>query len=107
MKLVHYQTLESVTPDELKQLIRIKEKFNENRSYWERIKLWRKSDILDRLEPSGARWGFSRVKSERDKMQLLSVLRMMSLATPRLTWIMYDESNGGCEMVLKGGSSIA
>ncbi|MGC8816452.1 MAG: hypothetical protein ACP5PX_01340 [Candidatus Hadarchaeum sp.] len=87
--------------------MRIKEKFNENRSYWERIKLWRKSDLLNHLEPSGARWGFSRVKNEKDKMQLLSAIRTMSLATPRLTWIMYDESNGGDEIVLKGGSSVA
>ncbi|MBC7218591.1 MAG: hypothetical protein H5T49_00435 [Hadesarchaea archaeon] len=58
------------------------------------------------MEPDGARWGFSRVKNEGDKKALLSVLKTMSQATPRLTWIMYDESNGGHELVLKGGSSV-
>lgn len=107
MKLVHYQTLEAVEPEELRQLVRIKARFNEDRGFWERIKLWRKSDILERLEPNGARWGFTRARNDEDRLRLVLTIREMSQATPRLTWVMYDEGNGGKEVVLKGGATVA
>ena len=107
MKLVHYQTLEAVEPEELWQLNRIKARFNEDRSFWERIKLWRKSDILKRLEPSGARWGFTRARNNQDRLKLVLTIKEMSRATPRLTWVLYDEGDGGKEVVLKGGTAVA
>jgi len=107
LKLVHYQTLEAVEPEELQRLLRIKTKFNEDRSFWERIKLWRKSDILQGLEPSGARWGFTRARDDEDKLKVFKTIREMSRTTPRLTWILYEESNGGKEVVLKGGVPVA
>lgn len=107
MKLIHYQTLEAVAPEELRRLVRIKAKFNEDRCFWERIKLWRKSDILERLKPNGARWGFTRARDDKDRLRLVLTLREMSQATPRLTWVMYDEGNGGKEVVLKGGTAVA
>ncbi len=107
LKLVHYQTLEAIEPEELRQLTRIKAKFNEDRSFWERIKLWRKSDILERLEPSSARWGFTQARDDEDRLRLLLTIREMSQATPRLTWVLYDEDNGGKEVILRGGATIA
>ena len=99
MQLVHYQTLEAVNPEELRALQAIKERFNEQRDFWGKIKLWRKADILEGLEPSGARWGFTRVSSDAERQQVLSTIRRMSEATPRLTWLIYDEANGGKEIV--------
>ncbi|HID60806.1 MAG TPA: hypothetical protein EYP46_02970 [Hadesarchaea archaeon] len=107
MRLVHYQTLEAVAGEELQALQRIRSRFNEHRSFVERIKLWRKSDILEELEPKDARWGFSRLHGDKDKPQLLSTLRRMSRATPRLTWVLYDEDNGGEEVMLRGGRRVA
>ncbi|MDI6883711.1 MAG: hypothetical protein QMD00_01000 [Hadesarchaea archaeon] len=107
MKLIHYQTLEAVDPEELQALRIVKEQFNERRSFWERIKLWEKSDILAELEPKGARWGFTRVRDDRDRLQVVLTLRRMSQATPRLTWVLYDECNGGKEVVLRGGNPVA
>jgi len=59
------------------------------------------------MEPGGARWGFTRARDEKDRLRLLTTLRKMSRATPRLTWVMYDEGNGGKEVVLKGGVVVA
>ena len=107
LKLVHYQTLEAVEPEEMRQLVRIKARFNGERGFWERIKLWRKSDILERLEPSDARWGFTRARDDEDRLRLVLTIREMSQATPRLTWVLYDEGNGGKEVVLKDGTAVA
>ncbi len=107
MKLIHYQTLEDVGEEELRLLLRIKSKFNEDRGFWDRIKLWRKSDILNGLEPSDARWGFTRAKDGDDRRRLILAIRNMSKTTPRLTWVLYDDNNGGKEIVLKGGVTVA
>lgn len=107
MKLIHYQTLEAVDPDELWSLRVVKGRFNEQRSFWERIKLWEKSDILAELEPKGARWGFTRVRDDQDRLQVLLAIRRMSQVTPRLTWVLYDEGNGGKEVVLRSGKPVA
>ncbi len=107
MELVHYQTLEAVGQEELQALRHIKNQFNEHRSFWERIKLWRKSDILMGLVPEDARWGFARARDGEDRLQMLSTIRRMSQATPHLTWVLYDESNGGEEVVLRSGRRVA
>lgn len=107
MGLIHYQTLEAVGPKELRALCAIKEQFNAGRSFGERIKLWRKSDILEGLKPLGARCGFTRVRDDEDRLQVILALRRMSQATPRLTWLLYDEGNSGKENVLKGGKLVA
>lgn len=106
MRLVHYQTLEAVGTEELQTLCRIRGWFNESRSFFDRVKLWRKSDIMDGLKPKDARWGFTRTRDEEDRSQLLSVIRRMSQATPHLTWVVYDDGNGG-EFVLRGGRQVA
>ncbi len=70
MKLIHYQTLEPVNPEELRALSQIRNEYNAGRAFNEKIKLWRKSDILDGIEPKDARWGFVRVQSDDEKLQV-------------------------------------
>ena len=103
LRLIHYQTLEPVKNGDLQILSRVKSKFNEDRNFWERLKLWRKSDILEGMEPSEARWGFTRPRDEGDRQRVILAVREMSRATPRLTWLLYEDGNGGKETVLKGG----
>ncbi len=107
MGLIHYQTLETVGPEELRALRAIKGEFNARRAFSERIKLWRKSDILEGMEPRGARWGFTRVRDDKDRLRIVLTIRRMSQATPRLTWLLCDEGDGSGEVVLKGGKPVA
>ena len=107
MELIHYQTLEAVCPEELRALQALKEEFNAQRSFNERIKLWRKSDILEGMEPRDARWGFTQVRSHEERLRVALTVRRMSAATPRLTWVLYDEGDGGREVMLKGGKLVA
>jgi len=107
MELIHYQTLEAVGPDELQALRALKEEFNAQRAFNERIKLWRKSDILEGMEPRDARWGFTRVRDDEERLRVVLTVRRMSVATPRLTWVLYDEGDGGREVVLRGGKPVA
>ncbi|MCS7132029.1 MAG: hypothetical protein NZ934_04820, partial [Hadesarchaea archaeon] len=88
---IYYQTLEAVAPEELEILRRLKEDYNAGcRSSRERIKLWRKGDILTCMEPLEARWGFSWA-GDGGKGRVLEALQRMSVATPRLTWVIFDE----------------
>jgi hypothetical protein len=107
MKLIHYQTLESIGPEEFQALRRIKEQFNEGRGFWKRIKLWRKSDLLEGLEPRESRWGFTRIEDEQERLRLLLTIKRMSEATPGVTWVVYDESNGGTELVIRAGRVVS
>ena len=107
MELIHYQTLEAVGPEELRTLQTIKEEFNAQRSFNERIKLWRKSDILEGMEPRDARWGFTHARDDEERLRVVLTVRRMSAATPQLTWLLYDEGDGGKEVVLKAGKPVA
>jgi hypothetical protein len=107
MELIHYQTLEAVGPDELQALRVVKGEFNAQRAFNERIKLWRKSDILDGMEPRDARWGFTRARDDEDRLLVVLTVRRMSAATPRLTWLLYDDGDGGREVVIKAGKPVA
>jgi hypothetical protein len=107
MRCLHYQTLEPVGTEELGTIRRIRERFNDGKGFWERIKLWKKSDIVNGLEPQDSRWGFSRVRGERARLQLLQVIGRMSRATPSLTWVVYDDGDGGRELVIRGGRPVA
>ena len=107
MGLIHYQTLETVGPEELRALRVIKEEFNAQRTFSERIKLWQKSDILEGMVPRGARWGFTRVRDDEDRLRIVLTIRCMSWATPHLTWLLCDEGDGSREVVLKGGKPVA
>lgn len=105
MGLVYYQTVETVGPEELRALRAIKGKFNAGRSFSERIKLWRKGDILEGMEPRDARWGFTQVRDEEEKFRVISAIREMSAATPSLTWLLYDEDDNHGGLVIKGGKT--
>ncbi|MEW6222940.1 MAG: hypothetical protein AB1476_06560 [Candidatus Hadarchaeota archaeon] len=107
MRIVHYQTLEPVGSEDLAAIRRIREGFNDGKGFWDRIKLWRKSDVLEGLQPRESRWGFTRAKSEKGKLALLGTLQRISEATPGLTWVIYDDGNGGKELILKGGRAVA
>lgn len=107
MKLIHYQTLEPVAKSELRVLRRVKDGFNEGRCFWGRIKLWRKSDIVDGLEPRESRWGFTRVQDEEERLRVLLTLKRMSQMSPDVTWVVYDEGNGGGELVLRAGRVVS
>lgn len=104
MRLVHYQTIEPLK--ELHALQKIKEEFNQGKNFWDRIKLWKKGDIIDELEPKESRWGYTRVAGEEEYHLLFNTLRRMSEATPGVTWVIYDEGNGGTELLLRGGKII-
>jgi hypothetical protein len=106
LQLIHYQTLEAVGKEELRTMCRIRDRFNERRSFLNRIKLWRKSDILEGLEPRDARWGFTRACSKEERSKVILALRQLSQATPHLTWVVYEERNGG-EVLLRGGRPVA
>jgi hypothetical protein len=106
LQLIHYQTLEAVGKEEFRALCRIKDSFNERRSFIDRIKLWRKSDILDELEPRDARWGFTRACSKEERLKVILAIRQLSRATPHLTWVVYEEVNGR-EVFLRGGKPVA
>ena len=102
MKLIHYQTVEAVASEELAVLQEIAEEFNARRPIGERIRLWRKDQILACMRPAKARWGFTSVENG-GREQVLRAIERMSSATPRLTWVLYEEGNGDQELMLKGG----
>jgi hypothetical protein len=106
MGLLHYQTLEAVESGELELLKWIAREYNALQSSRKRIKLWRKGDILGCLEPQEARWGFTEVQDDGQRWRFMKTLEKMSLAAPRLSWVIYEEGNGG-ELVLRGGELIA
>jgi hypothetical protein len=106
MGLLHYQTLEAVESAELELLRWIAREYNTPRSPRKRIKLWRKGDILSCLEPQEARWGFTEVQGDDQRWRIMKTLEKMSLAAPRLSWVIYEEGNGG-ELVLRGGELVA
>lgn len=106
MKLIHYQTLEAVAPAELMALQEIAGEFNAQRPLDGRIRLWRKDQILACMRPAKARWGFTSVENG-GREQILRAIEQMSAATPRLTWVLYEEGNGDYELVLKGGRAVA
>jgi len=107
MRLIHYQTLEPLDEEDLRILRKIKEEFNEGRGFWDRIKLWRKGDIIDELEPKDSRWGYTRIQREEDRERVLLTLKRMSEATPQTTWVLYEEGNGGTELILRRGKVIS
>jgi len=105
MSLLHYQTLEAVESGELEFLKWIAREYNVLRSLKKCIKLWRKGDILSCLEPQEARWGFTDVQDDDQRWRVIKTLEKMSLAAPRLNWVIYEEGNGG-ELVLRGGELV-
>ncbi len=104
-RMLHYQTEEAVSVRELELLKGVMRKYNApRRSSGERIKLWRKSDILRCLTPPDALWGFTKVRDDMERELVLKAIRKMSAAAPRLTWVLYDESGSdGREITIHNG----
>jgi len=108
-RMLHYQTEEAVGNKELELLKGVMRKYNApRRSSGERIKLWRKSDILKCLTPPDALWGFTKVRDDGERELVLNAIGEMSMAAPRLTWVLYYEngSSGGREIIIRDGKVI-
>lgn len=108
-RMVHYQTEEGVSARELKLLKEVARRYNApRRSSGERIKLWRKSDILSCMTPPDALWGFTKVRDDAERELVFKAVREMSLASPRLTWVLYEDngSAGGKEVILRNGGAL-
>ena len=108
-RILHYQTEESVKVRELELLKEIMCKYNApRRSGGERIKLWRKSDILKCLTPPDALWGFTKVRDDGERDLVMKTINEMSIAAPRLTWVLYDEngSSESREILVRDGKII-
>jgi hypothetical protein len=108
-RILHYQTEESVKVRELELLKEIMCKYNApRRSGGERIKLWRKSDILKCLTPPDALWGFTKVRDNGERDLVIKTINEMSIAAPRLTWVLYDEngSSESREILVRDGKII-
>jgi hypothetical protein len=108
-RILHYQTEESVKVRELELLKGIMCKYNApRRSGGERIKLWRKSDILKCLTPPDALWGFTKVRDDEERDLVMKTINEMSIAAPRLTWVLYDEngSSESREILVRDGKII-
>lgn len=103
---IHYQTLEPVTPQELGRLRALVKRLNAGRRGGARLKLWKKSDILDCLEPREALWGFIRASNKCERAFVLQALKQLSLVAPRLTWVIYDENGRKQEVLLKEGKLL-
>lgn len=106
MRLIHYLSLDPLDEEDIQRIAKIKEEYNGEKSFWDRIKLWKKSDIIDGLEPGGARWGFTRVRSDAERAKLMNALKKISEVTPQTTWVVFDDGDGGKEIMLRGGKII-
>mgnify|MGYP001070294833 CR=1 FL=1 len=108
-RMLHYQTEESVSVRELELLKVVMCKYNApRRSSGERIKLWRKSDILKCLTPPDALRGFTKVRDDGERDLVMKAIREMSMAAPRLTWVLYDEngSSESREVTIRNGEIV-
>jgi hypothetical protein len=98
---IHYQSLEGVKHEEMESIRRITGEYNRGMPQGKRVKLWKKSDILECLTPKDARWGFTRVNDERELKSFLRTLKSVSDMTPGISWLIYEEESGK-EFMLKG-----
>jgi len=108
-RMLHYQTEEAVSAGEFELLKEVMHKYNApRRSSGERIKLWRKSDILKCLTPADALWGFTKIRDDAERELMLRAVKEMSMAAPRLTWVLYDEDGSAedGEMIVKNGRIV-
>jgi hypothetical protein len=48
------------------------------------------------LTPPDALWGFTKVRDDGERDLVMKTINEMSIAAPRLTWVLYDE-NGPSE----------
>jgi len=56
----------------------------------------------ENAEPTGARWGFTKATTEKERKEVIEAVKEMSRLAPTLTWIIYDETEGK-ETTYRGG----
>jgi hypothetical protein len=85
--------------EELGQLKRIESKYNSSQ-YWIEwgMKIFIEPDVEEDLE---VLCGFTKVCRDEDARLVLAAVKEMSAATPRLTWLVYDEGGLTNNMWLK------
>jgi hypothetical protein len=78
-----------VNAGELKRLKYIEKKYNSSQSWMtRRIKIFIEPYKKGKLKIF---YGFTKVGRDEDAEMVLAVIEEMSAATPRLTWLVYDE----------------
>jgi len=104
-RTLHYRTKQAATPEELKALERIVEKYNKLHK-WRRERMKLLSSAGGPF-PMGVVWGFTKVADDVEGKLVLRAVKEMSKATPRLTWLVHDEGGltGGKELVFKRGKA--
>jgi hypothetical protein len=100
-RTIHYQTQEIISQEEHELLLRIVGKYNKSGKWSrERLKLWRTHEA----PKPGVEWGFTKVGNEAEARLVVSAVKEMSAAIPRLTWVLFDEgkpSKG--KIIIKNG----
>jgi len=105
-RTLHYRTEQAATPEELKALERIVEKYNDAFEWRrERMKLW---SSAGGPFPRGVVWGFTKVADDVEGKLVLRAVKEMSKTTPGLTWLIYDEGGltDGKEFVIEKGNVV-
>jgi len=105
-RTLHYRTEQAVTPEELRALERIVEKYNDAFKWrLERVKLW---PSAGGPFPMGVVWGFTKVADDVEGKLVLRAVKEMSKTTPRLTWLVRDEGGltNGKELVIEKGNVV-
>jgi hypothetical protein len=88
-----------VNAEELRRLERIEKKYNSSQRWVERgMKIFIEPDMEDKLKTF---CGFTKVVCEEDAKIALATIKEMSAATPRLTWLVYDEGELTNDMWVK------
>jgi Ni2+-binding GTPase involved in maturation of urease and hydrogenase len=88
-----------VNAEELGRLKRIEKKYNSSQRWIERcMKIFIEPDMEDKLK---AFCGFTKVVCNEDAKLVLAAIKKMSTATPRLTWLVYDEGGLTNDMWVK------
>jgi hypothetical protein len=88
-RTLHYRTKQSVNIEELGRLKRIENKYNSSQRWVERrMKIFIEPDVEESPEVF---CGFTKVGCDEDAELVITAIKEMSAATPRLTWLVYDE----------------
>jgi len=98
-RTIHYYTRQAVRDEEFARLERIEKKYNSSLHWIEQgMKIFIEPDVE---KSSKAVCGFTKVICEEDAKLALAAIKEMSAATPRLTWLVYDEGGLTNDMWVK------
>jgi len=88
-----------VRDEEFVRLKRIEKKYNSSLHWIEQgMKIFIEPDMKDKLKTF---CGFTKVVDDEDAKLALAAIKEMSTATPRLTWLVYDEGGLTNDMWMK------